>query len=287
MINKFKRIVASCATNALKQELDTKVKFGLVCPTHNGSHKDLNYELMNKSIDTLYDGFMQLVQVGYDLVDQKDFLKEAREQGKIIEKNMFKATNGVNTHKGALFCLGLFCVAIGVLFKLGKKFDALACSELIAKSCQGICQRELSQITTPITHGEKIFAKYSVKGARQLAEEGFCQIIEDFLPKWKSIKNTQKDYELAKTQFLAYVMYNTQDVNVIYRSNMQTLLVAQNKCKELYDDFNIDKAKKTEKWFVDNNLSCGGSADLLALTLFLDNMAQRYDESQPTTPKKR
>lgn len=274
MINKFKSVVASCATNALRQELDTKVKFGLVCPTHNGSHKDLNYELMNKSIDTLYDGFMQLVRVGYDLVDEKDFLQKAREQGKIIEQNMFKATNGANTHKGALFCLGLFCVAIGVLFKRGKKFDALACGKIIANACQGICQKELTDKLVPSTHGEKVYLKYSVKGARQLAEDGFCQVLKDFLPKWKNLKNTQKDYELAKTQFLAYVVFNTQDVNVIYRSNMQTLCVAQKKCKELYDDFSITNAQATEKWFVDNNLSCGGSADLLALTLFLDEMEQ-------------
>ena len=274
MIKDYKRFVANLATNALKQELDTQVKFGLVCPTHNGSHKDLNYELMNKSINALHDGFMQLVRVGYDLVDEKDFLQKAREQGKIIEQNMFDATNGVNTHKGALFCLGLFCVAIGVLFKQGKKFDTNACCELIANACRGICQRELTDKLVPLTHGEKVYLKYSVKGVRQLAEEGFCQVVKDFLPKWKSIKNTQKDYELAKTQFLAYVVFNTQDVNVLYRSNMQTLLYAQKICKELYDDFSVDKAKTTEKWFVDNNLSCGGSADLLALTLFLDEMEQ-------------
>ena len=274
MIKEFKRKVASCATNALKQELDTKVKFGLVCPMHNGSHKDLSYELMNKSIEVLFDGFMQLVQVGYDLTNEQDFLAIARQQGKIIEKNMFDATNGVNTHKGALFCLGLFCVAIGVLFKQGKKFDALACGKIIANACQGICQKELTDKLVPSTHGEKVYLKYSVKGARQLAEDGFCQIIEDFLPKWQGIKKTQKDNDIAKTQFLAYVMFNTQDVNVLYRSNMATLVCAQNKCRELFDDFSIDKAKITQQWFIDNNLSCGGSADLLALTLFLDNMAQ-------------
>ena len=88
MIKDYKRFVANLATNALKQELDTQVKFGLVCPTHNGSHKDLNYELMNKSINALHDGFMQLVQVGYDLTNEQDFLATARQQGKIIEKNM-------------------------------------------------------------------------------------------------------------------------------------------------------------------------------------------------------
>lgn len=270
----FEKNVADLAVNALIEELDTNVKFGLVCPTHNGSHKDLNYSLMKASAYALREGFMMLVKAGLEFEGDvaTQLLPLARKIGKIAEEKMFDATQGVNTHKGALFCLGLFCISIGLLKKQSKQISPDACSQIIAESCCGLCQRELSKFGNATTHGEKMYAKYAVAGARELAEDGFGQVVKDFLPTWQRIKKETKDSDEAKTRFLAYVVSNTQDVNVLYRSDMPTLLFAQKKCRDLYENFDAMLAKQTEGWFVARNLSCGGSADLLALTLFLDEL---------------
>ncbi len=63
-INGFDKLIARKAQNALREELNTSVKFGLVCPSHNGSHSDLDFALMNASIDALGDGFATLTRFG-------------------------------------------------------------------------------------------------------------------------------------------------------------------------------------------------------------------------------
>lgn len=276
MFAQFKKEVADNAVNALIQELNTTTKFGLVCPNHNGSHKDLTYQLMTESAQALRSGFERLVEVGLGFEGDvgRDLLRQARVEGKRAEQEMFSATDGVNTHKGALFCIGLFCVALGFLKKRGESLSPSSCGRVIAEACGGLCDRELSKFGNPTTHGEKMFAKYSVAGARALAEDGFSQVTQDFLPLWRDTFANAKDMDMAKTKFLAYVVSNTQDVNVLYRSDMPTLLFAQKKCRDLYDNFTPVLAKETEEWFVNRNLSCGGSADLLALTLFLHATCQ-------------
>ena len=92
MIVEFFNNVADLATNALTEELNTSVKFGLVCPSHNGSHDDLDFELMKKSINSLYDGFVALVKVGFEFdAPLENLLNEARKVGLESEKAMFKA----------------------------------------------------------------------------------------------------------------------------------------------------------------------------------------------------
>lgn len=287
MIVEFFNNVADLATNALTEELNTSVKFGLVCPSHNGSHDDLDFELMKKSINSLYDGFVALVKVGFEFnAPLENLLNEARKVGLESEKAMFKATNGSNTHKGALFCIGLFCVAIGWLVGRGESFSPKNCSKVIAKICKGICKRELTNTLSPTTHGEKMYAKYSVSGARGSAERGFLESVENFLPIWKQIKTQTENYDLAKTRLLAYVVSKTDDTNILYRSDEKTLALAQNKCRDLYLDFDEQKAKETEDWFINLNISCGGSADMLGLTLFLDGLEEFEINFKNNSPKR-
>lgn len=282
----FFKKVADLATNALTEELNTSVKFGLVCPSHNGSHDDLDFGLMKKSINSLYGGFVALVKLGFEFdAPLENLLYEARKIGRESEKAMFKATDGSNTHKGALFCVGLFCVAIGWLVGRGKSFSPQSCSKVIAKICEGICRRELASASTPTTHGEKMYAKYSVSGARGSAERGFLEAVEDFLPTWKQIKTQTANCDLAKTRLLAYIVSKTDDTNILYRSDEKTLALAQIKCRDLYLDFDEQKAKETEDWFINLNISCGGSADMLGLTLFLSSL-EEFEKQFPKRENK-
>lgn len=270
-INGFDKLIALKAQNALREELNTSVKFGLVCPSHNGSHSDLDFALMNASIDALGDGFATLTATGRKIATEceENALALARSAGLKTEKDMFAATDGRNTHKGAIFCLGLFCVAVGRQKERGESFDAAGCGDFIAKTCAGMCKRELENVRTPLTHGEKVFARYGASGARGLAENGFDVVTGDFLPTAEKIFSEATDFDAAKTRLLAYIVSKTDDVNVLYRADADTLKSAQTLCGDLYRNFDVQKAKQTEKWFIEKNVSCGGSADLLSLTLFL------------------
>ncbi len=270
-INDFDRVVASKAANALRAELDTSVKFGLVCPKCDGSHKDIDYKIMSDSIDAIEGGFAALCMTGRRALKDgsDDLIESVKSAGIDTEKKMFCATDGKNTHKGAIFCIGWFCVAVGWLTERGERVTAAACRDFIAAACKGICERELASGKSAVTHGEKVFLRYGIKGARGLAENGFNVVTDDFLPTAKKIFSEISDFDIAKTKLLAYVASKTDDVNVLHRSDIGTLKRAKAKCRRLYRDFDIGRAKRTERWFVAKNVSCGGSADLMSLTLFL------------------
>ena len=102
-------IIAHLATQALQAELDTTPKPGLVDKDNNGAHRDMDYALMQLSINTLHPSFVRLAFLGFaDTLPSHTVIRDA---GIEAEKAMLEATNGVNTHKGALFSMGLAVVA--------------------------------------------------------------------------------------------------------------------------------------------------------------------------------
>ena len=102
-------IIARLATQALQAELDTTPKPGLVDKDNNGAHRDMDYALMQRSIDTLHPYFVKLALLGF--ADTLPTHTAIRDIGIEAERAMLAATNGVNTHKGALFSMGLAVVA--------------------------------------------------------------------------------------------------------------------------------------------------------------------------------
>ena len=96
-------IIAHLATQALQAELDTTPKPGLVDKDNNGAHRDMDYALMQRSIDTLHPYFVKLALLG--CADTLPSHTAIRDAGIEAEKAMLAATNGVNTHKGALFSM--------------------------------------------------------------------------------------------------------------------------------------------------------------------------------------
>lgn len=102
-------IIAHLATQALQAELDTTPKPGLVDKDNNGAHRDMDYALMQLSINTLHPYFVRLALLGF--ADTLPSHTSIRDAGIEAEKAMLEATNGVNTHKGALFSMGLAVVA--------------------------------------------------------------------------------------------------------------------------------------------------------------------------------
>lgn len=286
-------IIARLATQALQAELDTTPKPGLVDKDNNGAHRDMDYTLMQRSIDTLHPYFVKLALLG--CTDALPTHTSIRDIGIEAEKAMLSATNGVNTHKGALFSMGLAVVAAAheerkiaaneeqilkernggedVLVSLQTTIKALAASFPDTNGTHGSKAKLLSKGTT------------AIKGALDNAREGYEMLFAEWLPFYIERRKERDAHTLHKT--LLRIMCDLDDTNVIYRTDLATAEEVKQEARALLDSFSKahtaeDKEKRIaaellalkdmDKRYTARNISPGGAADMLSLTIFIGSI---------------
>lgn len=265
MLNSDK--IARLASYALIYEVSLSPKPGLVSLIDVGAHDDMDYMDFLKSSLVLYDYF----KISYELGEKskgEDFL-ELREYGKLYEDKMKAVTGGANTHKGIIFSLGLMVYASAIEMRK-ENFSFEKVIDRVAYLNRGI-SNEL-KIEKAETHGEKNYKKYGLKGIREEAEEGFKKALMglDFLK--EAEKKTNFDYALTGTLF--YFMSLIEDSNIIKRGGLEGLeflkktssRVLENKLYENEDG--MREIQKINEEYKRRNLSPGGCADFLILTLY-------------------
>lgn len=252
-------IIAHLATQALQAELDTTPKPGLVDKDNNGAHRDMDYTLMQRSIDTLHPYFVQLALLGF--ADTLPSHTSIRDIGIEAEKAMLSATNGVNTHKGALFSMGLAVVA-AVHEKdtdsLQTTIKALAASFPDTNGTHGSKAKLLSKGTT------------AIKGALDNAREGYEMLFAEWLPFYIERRKERDAYTLHKT--LLRIMCDLDDTNVIYRTDLATAEEVKQEARALLDSFSKAALKDMDRRYTARNISPGGAADMLSLTIFIGSI---------------
>lgn len=286
-------IIAHLATQALQAELDTTPKPGLVDKDNNGAHRNMDYALMQRSIDTLHPYFVKLALLG--CADALPTHTSIRDIGIEAEKAMLSATNGVNTHKGALFSMGLAVVAAAheerkiaaneeqilkernggedVLVSLQTTIKALAASFPDTSGTHGSKAKLLSKGTT------------TIKGALDNAREGYEMLFAEWLPFYIERRKEHDAHTLHKT--LLRIMCDLDDTNVIYRTDLATAEEVKQEARALLDNFSKahtaeDKEKRIaaellalkdmDKRYTARNISPGGAADMLSLTIFIGSI---------------
>lgn len=271
-------IIAHLATQALQAELDTTPKPGLVDKDNNGAHRDMDYALMQRSIDTLHPYFVKLALLG--CVDALPMHTSIRDIGIEAEKAMLSATNGVNTHKGALFSMGLAVVAAAheerkiaaneeqilkernggedVLVSLQTTIKALAASFPDTNGTHGSKAKLLSKGTT------------AIKGALDNAREGYEMLFAEWLPFYIERRKERDAYTLHKT--LLRIMCDLDDTNVIYRTDLATAEEVKQEARALLDNFSEAALKDMDRHYTTRNISPGGAADMLSLTIFIGSI---------------
>lgn len=267
-------IIAHLATQALQAELDTTPKPGLVDKDNNGAHRDMDYALMQRSIDTLHPYFVKLALLG--CTDALPTHTSIRDIGIEAEKAMLSATNGVNTHKGALFSMGLAVVAAAHekdTDSLQTTIKALAASFPDTNGTHGSKAKLLSKGTT------------AIKGALDNAREGYEMLFAEWLPFYIERRKERDAYTLHKT--LLRIMCDLDDTNVIYRTDLATAEEVKQEARALLDSFSEahtaeDKEKRIaaellalkdmDKRYTARNISPGGAADMLSLTIFIGSI---------------
>lgn len=248
-------LLAHLATDALQQELATTPKPGLIDRHDNGAHSDMNHALMQRSIIALRPYFVKLAVLGF----QKELptVENLKKIGLEAENAMLEATKGVNTHKGALFALGLTLVATAYLEKNDK---------LSLKSLQETIIRLAADFPDTLgTHGSKVVSEHRVKGALAMAREGYEQLFTDWLPLLQSLENDAFAYH--KT--LLRIMATLDDTNVYHRKGAEGVAQMKADSIALLNDFEPKKLEQLNQDYNAQGISPGGSADMLALTIFV------------------
>lgn len=266
--------IASRAYFALNQEVSTTPKPGLVDAKSTGAHRDMNIRHFFVSANALRPFFCKFAQIGFLTRDDapEETLQKIRPVGIEAEQAMFRATHGVNTHKGAIFSLGLLCAAAGRLAPhLWQPENLLAECAAMAK---GIVSRDLAGITadTAKTVGERLYVRYGITGVRGQAKSGFPAVKDVGLPVIKQALAKGLSLNDAGSITLLHLLAATDDTNLISRSDRQTQLQVKERIGALLskDPFpSPDTIAALDAEFTERNLSPGGSADLLALTYFL------------------
>ncbi|MDR2523314.1 MAG: triphosphoribosyl-dephospho-CoA synthase [Synergistaceae bacterium] len=280
------REISGLAVRSLLLEASLAPKPGLVTPYSNGSHRDMSFGTFVRSALALSNCFTGCAGVGRALSarppgEARVFLKEIGIKG---EKNMYRATGGVNTHKGAIYLLGFLCAAAGRLAGLRGNCTPRELARTGASFVQGVVERELALLASPsrlFTAGERAYMAYGLTGARGEVEEGYPLTLKalDFLqarlPR-ASLKN-------ALTDTFFFIVSRNGDTNLYARGGRDGLETAWSLADGVLRAGGTgtregwEKIRLTERVFVERNLSPGGSADILSCGVFLLSFAQGPD----------
>lgn len=272
--------VARLAAAALVEEVYTTPKPGLVDGNNNGAHRDMTVQTFLYSAAALQPFFREMAELGRTL-EEEALLPALRETGIRAEQAMFRATNGVNTHKGALFSLGLLCGCAGQCIARGLRPTAAGLCAMAARLTRGICVRELGG--TADTHGQGVYRKYGARGVRGEAESGFSSVLEHSLPVFRGELCRGTDYGEAAVKALLSLIAHVPDTTVLYRRGPDAAARAAEAAKRLLADYSEEAALALDAAFIRENISHGGCADLLAVTIFLHRLETEWED--PAEPQ--
>ena len=267
--------VSRLAQQALLYEVAVTPKPGLVDRENNGSHADMDFFTFQRSALALGPYFARCVELGRETAgrDPEETFARLRFPGKQAEGEMLAATGGVNTHKGAIFSLGLLCGALGRLER-----REWAESERILDTCAQMTRNLLSEDFGTLepspgeTVGQQLFLRYGITGVRGQAASGFPEVSAIGLPRLE--EGLQKGLSIndAACAALMALIAGTVDTNMIHRGGVAAQQETSRAVTEALAKEPFPGKEALEDWnrrFVEKNLSPGGCADLLAMTLML------------------
>lgn len=273
------RTIAALAHAALLMEAGASPKPGLVCPDHNGAHKDMDYPLFVASADSLRPYFEECAAVGFESrrAAPESVFPLLRAAGARAEKTMFAATSGVNTHKGMIFSMGLMAAGAGRVLGRGGAVTPEAVAQAAASFVRGIVAKDLEPLRErlpmrQLTAGEKLYLEHGIPGIRREAEDGYPTALGAFAFLRRGLESMPLEKALPNT--LLFLMVTTDDTNIARRGGMEGLAYTSAAAQKALDAGGMATeagerlvlAMRDE--FARRNLSPGGSADLLALAVF-------------------
>ncbi len=258
-------LIAHLAVDALRAELETTPKPGLVDRHDNGSHQDMDLALMGKSIDALQPYFTQLALYGHACAEKYELpdASTVRNIGLQAEQSMLSATGGVNTHRGALFSIGLSVMATAWCMTRDGLVNTKQLRDLIMQVSGQFAP-------TAGTHGNTAVNAHRVTGALDLAKAGYHQVFAEWLPAYRRF--VTEDTSTARHRLLLLIMSQLDDTNVIHRVGYEQAQQVKSEAASLLADYSTAGMEAMNRDYIARNISPGGSADMVALTLFIHSI---------------
>jgi triphosphoribosyl-dephospho-CoA synthase len=273
----FAQKVDDLAIAALTAELACYPKPGLVSFQDCGSHADMDAATFIASIDSLRGYFADMAYAGCRAAD----FEALNRIGRAAERKMLVATNGVNTHRGAVFSLGLLAAAVGYTVRghlrlsveqVCRQVGRLWGAEMLATShqCRG-------------TNGADVRRRYGVPGAREHAASGFPTLRRHSIPALRRAKDAGLNRNWSGVHAFLTSLSVLDDTNLLHRGGAEALAHAQQRANEVLllggaiTTEGRDAARMLHDEFVAAWLSPGGSADMLALCYFLTDIETIFE----------
>lgn len=262
---------------ALIDEVTLAPKPGLVDIRSRGAHRDLDWSLMCVSALALQPTFVELARAGIDIEPMRALRERIGAIGRDGEARMFDATGGVNTHRGAIWALGLLVTAAA---REPSELDPHAVASR-AGSIARVQDRHAPAITG--NKGEQACIDYNVGGARGQAQAGFPHVVDIALPELMRSRARGDSETAARLNALLAVMATLDDTCVLARGGRDALAEMQHGARCVLERGGAAvlagrrELKTLDRRLVELHVSPGGAADLLAAALFLDRLQGEAD----------
>ncbi len=266
--------ISACATSSLMLELETWPKPGLVSHIDCGSHDDMNAETFRTSALAIQPYFESLARAGSEGCK----MGRLRVIGIDAERAMLAATDGINTHRGAIFGIGLLCAAAGA------RADGHVAGNLsLGTTVSRLWGDDILDGPMPLhSHGGKARRRFGAGGARDEAALGFPTVYQVGLPTLRQARAEFPDHpEAVRVQTCFALIAALEDTNILHRGGQRGLRYARNAARAWLQEGGIahprwrERAQSIHQDFISRWLSPGGSADLLAMALFVDTQERR------------
>jgi len=270
-----KTTLVSDALRALLYEVSVNPKPGLVDPVSSGPHPDMDVFTFIDSAVSLRQYFDRCATHGANFQGDNlhDLFLGIRPDGVVAEHTMFGATEGVNTHKGAIFSLGILVTADA--YRVDHNEYSL--QDIVKAMLKDLTVNDFKDLDDKspesLTAGEKQYLKYGIKGIRGEAEAGFPTVMNVALPALRKHQGT-KNQRLLDT--LMTIVGSTVDTKLVKRAHTDSVVDWAHQQSQHY--FALGGSRTVQGMaflnelnavFTERNLSLGGSADLLILTIFI------------------
>lgn len=269
--------VALLAEESLLEEVRTTPKPGLVDLRNTGSHRDMNADTFAASANALRPYFAECVRIGRENAGEPEETAFGllRQAGLAAEADMYRATFGVNTHKGAIFTLGILCGALGRLWK--PEGTAIPLERLLEESARIGAGAAGDFAAGGDTAGLRLYRGKGIGGIREEVARGLPSVALLGLPAFRRGLAQGLSRNDAALMALLKLVAGVEDTNLYHRGGEKGAAFAKEAAAALLDTGHFPGKARLEELddaFIARNLSPGGCADLLAVTLFLERLGQ-------------
>ena len=268
----FHAALGRAAIVSLYDELALEPKPGLVSFADTGSHDDMDAGTFLRSLFALRHYFVRIAAQG---AADADFAP-LESLGIAAEARMLQATGGVNTHRGAIFTLGLLCASAAATRVAGLPCNAAHLRATLGARWGAALALRASRASD--SHGARAARAHGLRSAADEAAQGLPTLFDHVLPALREARRAGADDRCARLHALFAAIAEVDDTNLVHRGGLAGLRDAKMLARDFLArggglaEHAVERAARVHTLFVQRRLSPGGAADLLAAACWVERV---------------